>query len=274
MHHLQIRVLFEKSPRAALNSISKMLEELEALVLMLQVHKWALLICQRYQHVAWIYAFRFLRTSLLLKLGSHGDILSAVQNLRAISTLAEGKRDHAIYMTAMAFEALVHLRSAGVDSVTQAQHAIASARKMQLEDVINDIPQLVLLLHYLDLACSLRHGQHEPARAKMQAVQIYLDGMGKQHESKADDFFLVPIRSGSAANLTKSTGGIFHKDSEGRDLLSITWLSLEDLYIMAYFISGVTAFLRSQSDPIAERFINESLRMHQGTTHFLVTIKY
>ncbi len=218
----------------------------------------------RYQHIAWIYAFRFLRTSLSVAVGSHGELLSASQNLRAISTLAEKQRDHAVFITANAFEGLVHLRGSSPDSVAQAQHAIASARKMQLDEVTKQLPQLTILLHYLDLACSLRHGRYEQAVTKLQAVQSVLDEVGKQRQWKGDDYFAVSINSTSELNLTASTGGIFTKDDQARDQLNFSWLSLGELYTLGYFLSGVTSYAKVNSESAAERYTHEGLRMLGG----------
>lgn len=244
MQHLLARVLFKTNPRAALKTLDNVIPEAEA-----------------YQHVAWIYAFRFLRVSLSLQIPSHPETSSALQNLHSISALAERQGDKAIYVTCAALEAMVHLRTPGSDSIEQAQRAIASARSLQLETSVKDLGQIVALVDFLDLACSLQHYIPDQALAKMATMQAIMDQAVLPNKDKDMDngTFTVLLDQSSGGQLTASTGGIFQKTADGRDQLTFSWLHRRDLYSLAYYLSGVTSHLKNEVK--AENYLREGLKL-------------
>jgi len=218
----------------------------------------------RYQHVVWIYAFRFLRVSLSLQMPSHPETSSVLQNLHSISALAERQGDKAIYVTCAALEAMVHLRTPGSDSIEQAQRAIASARSLQLETSIRDLGQIVALLDFLDLACSLQHYIPDQALAKMATMQAIMDQAVLPNKDKDMDngTFTVLLDRSSGGQLTASTGGIFQRTVDGRDRLTFSWIHRRDLYSLAYYLSGVTSQFKHEGK--AENYLREGLKLIRG----------
>ena len=230
MQHLLARVLFKTNSRAAFKHLDSVIAEAEA-----------------YQHVVWSYALRFLRVSLSLQKASGLELLSAVQNLRAISDLSHANGDRAVFVTCATLEAMVHLRTHGLDSIEQAQRAIASARSHQLQMTSKESAQILTLLNCVDLACALLQGTPDQAEAKMTAFQALLDETGDSNSWPADGLFTVPIDVRTGDQLTGSTGNIFQMDpSTNKQCITFSWLSQRDLYALGYYLSAVSVHLSNK----------------------------
>ncbi|KAF2836898.1 hypothetical protein M501DRAFT_996019 [Patellaria atrata CBS 101060] len=245
MQNLLARVLFT-TPKTALTSLDNLLPDVD-----------------QYGHVPWSYAFRFLRVTLSLQTGSRPDIVAAQQHLRVISNTANSRGDKAVFVTCAALEAMVHLRSAAPDSIEQAQRAIASARSLQLETSASELSQVFALIDLIDLTCSLQSSSPEQAAAKIQTMQTLMDNSDKEAVWKADGSFSIALNKTSGADLTTATGGIFSKGANGKDMLTFTWLPRSDLYILVYFLSGVSAYLRNCMEKKVVDYLQEGLRCLQ-----------
>ncbi|KAJ4289602.1 hypothetical protein N0V90_010931 [Kalmusia sp. IMI 367209] len=219
MLHLQARYQFKSNHRAALKLLDQPISETET-----------------FQHTVWVYAFRFLKVSLALQVPGRPETTSALQQLHAIANHAERRGDRAIYVTCCAFEAMIHLRSNAPDRLEQAQRAIASARSLQLELSVKQLGSITILIDYIDVACSLQHGQ--PNAEKLTALQKKVD----QNAKPNDGTFSVLIEKSSNGNLTFSTGGVFRKAEDGRDELVFAWLPQNDFGMLAYYLSGLVMF--------------------------------
>ena len=79
MQVLLAKLLFLKSPKAALIALDGNIEEVEA-----------------YQHHSWIYIFRFLRATLSLQTGKSSDFHVAINNLHQIVERAGRRSDYAV----------------------------------------------------------------------------------------------------------------------------------------------------------------------------------
>lgn len=242
MQHLLTRILYKTSPKAALKSLDTVISEVEA-----------------YQYVPWVYAFRFLRASLSLQLRSPVEISSALQNLHSISALADRQGDRAVFVTSATLEAMVHLRSTATDHVEQAQRAIATARSLQLQTSMTELGQVIALLDFLDLACSLQQYTPDQAFSKMQAMQAVMDEAIRDGDETG--IFTVMIDQTIGSSLTTATGGIFQKRKDGRDELTFSWLPKRDLYTIGYFLSGITAYLKSPIDSKTEKYLLEGIKI-------------
>ncbi|KAF2146126.1 uncharacterized protein K452DRAFT_219688 [Aplosporella prunicola CBS 121167] len=244
MQHLLARVLFKTNHSAALKSIDNVLRVAEA-----------------YNHIVWIYAFRFLRASLSMKSGLHGELLSAQNNLRNVASIAEKQGDSAVYVAASAIEAMVHLHILNSDSVEQAQRAIASARSLQLQLSTRELGQIVALLDLVDLACNLRTYKPDQAVAKMRDMQAIMDSAVNGDNGRDDGSFAILIQRTTGGQTTASTGGIFRKYADGRDMLTVSWMRRRDLWTLGYFVSGVTALLKNPTEDKAESYLREGLKL-------------
>ncbi|KAL9002598.1 MAG: hypothetical protein Q9188_004489 [Gyalolechia gomerana] len=242
MDHLLAQVLFKGSPRASMKFLDGVIKDVEA-----------------YQHTAWVYAFRFLKVSLSLKLSSHQDILSAFAQLRSISALADQLGDKAILGIASALEALVHLReSSSAESIEQAQRALALARSLQLDPAIGQMSQMVVLINIVDLACSLQHFDPSQAVAKMQAMQASLESHNDTWQR--DRAFLIPVKS-QGASRAPNGNGIVRMGSKGSLSVVFSWTPWADIYALGYLFSSMAIAHRSTSDGLrSEQMLKEGMR--------------
>jgi hypothetical protein len=193
---------------------------------------------------------------------SHHDTIVALQHLRAISALAEG-RHKAVYVTCATLEAMIHLRSPQPDSLEQLQRAIASARTYQLDPSVKNMVQIWTLLHYIDLSCSLIQCLPEEAATKNNALQASLDNVMESPAWNEDGSMEIPLHI-PGSQLTASTNGIFSRSSDGTDSLVFSWLNKRDLYQLGFFISAVTANSKNTLDNKIEEYTNEGLKMMKG----------
>ena len=222
----------------------------------------ALLIFCSYQHVVWVYAFRFLRVSLSLEFSSHQEVVSALSHLRSISATAKKYGDTAVSAIAMTLEALVHLRDSGsAESIEQAQRAIAIARSSQLDPAVKDIPKIVIMTHFVDLCWSLRRFDPAQAMSKMHAMQATLDVL-RQPQSLADDgFLLVPVDHGSQTAFGSYNGAV-RKGQDGSQLLAFEWIPNQDIFSLGFLLSGICMAHKNAADgQKAEGMLHEGLRI-------------
>lgn len=220
MLHLQARYQFQTNHRAAFKTLDKNISEAET-----------------FQQIAWVYAFRFLKVSLLLQNSDRFEAIPALQQLHAIRAYAEKRGDNAIAFACNVIEAMVHLRSSAQDRLTEAQRAIAQARSLQLTMSARQLGSFGTLFSVIDLACSVH--QNAPDSAKSTAlVQATADendnGLGT-----TDGIFTVLLDRTSGGTLTTDTGGIFRKNAEGRDELTFAWLPREDVKALCFHICAL-----------------------------------
>ena len=219
-----------------------------------------------YKHVRWIYAFRFLRVSLSLDLASHQDTLAALTHLKLIAGVSKNHGHHAIFATASTLEALTHLRhSSSLESIEQAQRALAAARSIQMDSLVTKVPQLAALTYFVDLCCSLQNFDSTQATSKMQNMQAFLDLAIEDSHWTQDERFSVPITLGESPQVNKQHEGIVRTDSEGSLVLELGWLPKEDIYALAYLLSGAAVcYLNASDGRKGEKFLKEGIRMLGG----------
>lgn len=196
---------------------------------------------------------------------SHQESLAALQHLRSVSNTAATAGDIGVYITASAFEAILHLNSSTQDSIEQAQRAIASARTYQLQMPSTELSQIWALLDVVDLACSLQQCQSpDQADAKMKVMQALLDEGNPQSGWNTNGSFTVALNHVPEENLISDTGGIYNIAHDGLVGLSFSWLPQRDLYLLGYYLSGITAMRSRHITDKAINYLREGLRMTQG----------
>ncbi|KAH6642580.1 cohesin loading factor-domain-containing protein [Boeremia exigua] len=228
MLHLQARYQYQTNHRAALKAVDKNISEAET-----------------FQQIAWVYAFRFLKISLLLQSTDRVEAIPALQQLHAINAYAEKRGDTAVAFTCHALEAMVHLRSSAQDRLIEAQRAIAQARSLQLTMSAKQQGSFGTLFSVIDLACSVH--QNAPDSAKSTSlIQATADenddGLGTE-----SGVFTVTLDRTSGGNLTTDTGGIFRRNVDGRDELVFTWLPREDIKALCFLICALDQSMHEKS---------------------------
>lgn len=254
MQHLLTRILFQKNKRAAFKFIDGIMKDAEA-----------------YQHIAWVYAFRFLKVSLHLELSSHQDLLFALTQLRSIITLSDGYGDKTILAIATTLEALTCLKvSSNAESIEQAQRALAGVRSLQLDPAIGELHQLTVLISFADLCCHLQHFDPVQAMSKLQIMQTALKIVEESHAWTADGSFAIPI---PAARLLycKTRSGIIREKDDGSLVLMFNWMPKEDIYTVGYLLSGVAMAHRNTTDgQKAEHMLEEGIRRLDCNYPFMI----
>jgi hypothetical protein len=185
-----------------------------------------------YQHFSWVYAFRFLRATLSLATGNLTDNHLAIQNLRAIASVATQQDDKAIYMAACLMEALAYLKAPGTDAVEQVQRCIAASQAYQA-DPSCAMPQLAVLTHIIDVASSIRQGNTKTMMSKLKDMQVVVDESLKDPSwSTESDTIAIPIKrtSKSSSIISQDTRMVLGIGADGGDNLMMTFLTKKDAY--------------------------------------------
>lgn len=246
MQHLLARILFQKNHRAAFKFLDNIIKDTEA-----------------YQHVAWVYAFRFLKVSLHLELSTHQDLLSTLSQLKLIISLSNDYGDKTVLAIATTLDALTYLRiSNNAENTENAQRALATVRSLQLDPKIGQLHQLAVLTSVVDLCCHLQNFDSLQALAKMQIMQTALREM---YESKSwtDESFAIPISRARMPSCNARSGLVRKQDNESLVLL-FNWVSKDDIYNLGYFLSGVALSTRNAGDgQKSEHMLGEGIKKLQ-----------
>jgi len=249
MTHLLARVLHAANQRAGTRYLDSVLEDVEV-----------------YQHMPYLYALRFLRASLSLQSPQPQEGALAINQVRLIASAASSRGDHAISAMASAMEALVHIsRTHTQESIEQAQRALASARGSQLYPASQDVPQLALMIHFVDLSCSIYQADTPQTLQKMNAMHECLDRSSNSRAWSKDGCFGLPMSFTSAQTLqfTGSQGGIVEREQDGRVNVRLKWLARDEAYALGSMLSAIVLHHKNAFDEKhrAEEFINEAQSM-------------
>ena len=182
--------------------------------------------------------------------------------------MANSCGDNAISTTAFTIEALIHLReSNSAESIEQSQRALAAARSSQLDRNAQTIPQLVAMMHFVDLCCSLQHFDGGQVTSKMLAMQASLDHTANDNSWTEDGVCVIPIRRDASTNLNcdEDNQGVLRTASNGSTIFLIHWLPREDMYTLGYLLSGAAVANRNAMDgQKSEQYLKEGIRTLQG----------
>ncbi|KAJ4990633.1 75k gamma secalin [Stagonosporopsis vannaccii] len=220
MLHLQARYQFQTNHRAAFKALDKSISEAET-----------------FQQIAWVYAFRFLKISLLLQSTDRLEAIPALQQLHAITAYAEKRDDTAVAFACYVFEAMIHLRSSAQDRLVETQRAIAQARSLQLIMSAKQRGSFGTLFDIIDLACSVH--QSAPDRAKSTALIQATADENDNDLGTENGVFAVTLDRTAGGSLTTDTGGIFRRNAEGRDELVFAWLPREDIKALCFHLCAL-----------------------------------
>ncbi|KAI1410914.1 cohesin loading factor-domain-containing protein [Hypoxylon sp. FL1857] len=224
MHFLQIKLLFsQQKGKAAMIALDSHIRDAEVM-----------------KHYHWIYAFRFLKTSMYLQSTNPAET-HALENLKAIANLASQRTDRAIFVLASLLEGLSLLKTMKDDSIVRIQTCIAQALKYQLEDSVR-IPQLDVLALMLDLACSLHQKSVQVIMQKLRSLQNQIDAcMSDKSWHSLDTELLLPIRKTNTQVISHDTSAVLRPgaDNDAHDYLVMSFWSKLEAYTVTYTYSGL-----------------------------------
>ncbi|CAN9125506.1 unnamed protein product [Alternaria alternata] len=218
--HLQARYQFKTNHRAGLKSLDKPIQEAET-----------------FQHIAWVYALRFLKVTLALQIPGRVEVTLALQQLHAIQDHAGRRGDRAIYVACHVLEAMIHLRSGAADRIDNVQRAIAAARSLQLEVSAKQLGSFGTLIDIIDIASGIQKGSPNPQKSTALLESILRDN--NDQKSSHSSVFTVLIERSFGGNLTFDTAGVFRKNAEQKDELVFAWLPKEDLQALCFHICAL-----------------------------------
>lgn len=247
MQHLLARMLFQKNPRAAFKFLGGIIKDAEA-----------------YQHIAWVYAFRFLKVSLHLELSTHQDLLLALSQLKLIVLLSVDYGDKTVLAIATASEALTYLRiSNDSENTENAQRALATVRSLQLDPKVGKLHQLAVFVSIVDLCCLLQNFDPTQALAKIQTMQTALKSMDES-EAWTDRSIGVPIPHARMPSCKARNGILREQEDDDLLILMFDWVSKDDIYDLGYLLSGVALSSRNAVDgQKSEHMLEEGIKRLQ-----------
>ncbi|KAL9132826.1 MAG: hypothetical protein Q9175_006001 [Cornicularia normoerica] len=244
MQHLLARMLFSKTPRAAFKFLDGILKDAEA-----------------YQHIAWVYAFRFLKVSMHLELSSHQDLIAALNLFKGIISMSSLYGDKAILAMGLTLEALTCLRmSSNAEYIEEAQRALAGVRSLQLDPAIGELDQLTVLMSFVDLCCQLQQFEPHQAICKMQVMQNALKTVDSSQSWTNDGSFAIPIPTARMPSC-KSQSGIIRRKNSDSIVLMFNWMPKEDIYNVGYLLGGASMANRNTIDgQKSEHMLEEGIK--------------
>lgn len=244
MQHLLARILFSKTPRAAFKFLDGILKDTEA-----------------YQHIAWVYAFRFLKVSMHLELSSHQDLIAAHNLFKSIISLSGSYGDKAILAISTTLEALTCLRiSSSAEYIEEAQRALAVVRSLQLDPAIAELHQLTVLMSFVDLCCQLQQFEPHQAMSKMQIMQNALRTVDSNQLWTDDGSFEIPIPIARMPSCKSQTGVVRRRNSDSIALM-FNWMPKDDIYNVGYLLGGASMANRNTVDgQKSEHMLEEGIR--------------
>ncbi|KEF61675.1 uncharacterized protein A1O9_03243 [Exophiala aquamarina CBS 119918] len=246
MQLLLSKVLYQSKPKAALRDIQRMIDDIQA-----------------YRHTAWQYLFRFQHVMFSLASSSFGDAHNATTQLEKISNLARQNSDSVILAFAAVIEALLHLSSSSQDAITATQSALAKARALQLNPDVEAIPQMTIVMEFIDLASSVQECNIVQTEQKRKILHdVLYDAIGNTNW-RADGLIHLPISKRSLAGVHVSTSGhIFEKN--GRYFMGFLWLLKEEAEALGFLFSADSAAHKNGHDGKAEKYAKSGLALVRG----------
>ena len=226
-----------------------------------------------YQHVAWLYAFQFLRLSLSLESSLRPDILSSLGQIRNIMSIAERYGDRAITLLASVLEALCYLRlESTAENLEQAQRAIAVARSLQFDSVVAQLPQLAAMTSFVDICCLLRCSDTARVASKLQEMRTALETVHTNSSWNEIGTLLIPINH-SQASRDQSCKGVIQDASDGHQMLAFNWMPKNYIYTLGYLMSGISTIHKNALDgQRSEQMLNDGLRKCDGQYDYPISL--
>lgn len=244
------KVLYESRPKAALRDIERMIDDIEA-----------------YRHTIWLYIFRFQHALLSLASSAPGEVHSATIQLDKIATLARQYGDNSVLATAAVLEALLHLSSSSHDAVTATQTALAKARSLQLDPNVVKIPQITILIEFVDLSCSIRDSDIGQMEKKRKMLHHVLYEAIDNPNWRDDNFIYIPASQRSMAGIQlQGNGHVIGRN--GQYFLAFPWLGKEEVEALGFLFSADSCAYKNGADGgKAERFAASGLSVLRSWGH-------
>jgi hypothetical protein len=185
-----------------------------------------------------------LKATFYLQSGASADG-PALENLRAIASLANKRGDHAIEAFASLLEGLALLKTTKEDALDKVQECIARASKYQLDPQLR-IPQLDILVLLLDLGSSMSQKNPRIMSQKLTALQIRLDA-AEDWEITSPSLQLPMKKVPSSHHVSEDTAGVIRPGTgdDAHDYLVLSYVARAELFILVcvLFLARSSSFV-------------------------------
>ncbi|PWI69622.1 75k gamma secalin [Purpureocillium lilacinum] len=222
MQYLMLKVLFQRNNKAALKAVDGDISD-----------------CEAFKHVQWYYAFRLLKATFYLEMGSASDA-GALENIRSLQNIANTRGDNALSVLSSVLEGLTLLKTSKDGGIERVQACIAQAAKFQFDPTVK-IMQLDMLTLLLDFASSLHRQSPDTTAQKLRLLQKRLDECEDWHNVKSE--FLVPIKKQptNARTVSEDTAAIVRAgDGDSAfDYLVMSFMTKMELRSLIFTFSGL-----------------------------------
>ena len=247
---LQACVLYQSKPKAAIKDLQTMLEEIEA-----------------YKHTAWGYAARYQLAMFYLSAASVRDLHNAIHHMEKLSDSANANGDRPVAAFAEVVSSSLYLQTSNPDAVSSSQQALAKARALSTSEEVSSLSQIMLMMEFVDLCCSIQecnHVQCDEKRRRMQDVWTAI--VDKEGWIRDSDMMFLPIKKSSLRGVQLQLGGLV-REKDGKYLLPFSWLETNDAEAWGFLLCAITKAHKNASDGgKAEQFIEHGLQRTRDAT--------
>ncbi|EFY88055.1 75k gamma secalin [Metarhizium acridum CQMa 102] len=221
--YLMLKVLFQRNHKAALKAVDGHISD-----------------CEAFKHVQWYYAFRLLKSTFYMAMGSASDA-AALENIRAVQNVATSRGDNAMTVFASILEGLALLKTSKDSNIERVQSCIAQAAKFQFDPTVK-IMHLEMLILVLDFASSLYRQSPDMTAQKLRSLQQRLDECEEWNNVKAD--FLIPVKKqpSNTRTVSEETSAIIRLAGEADgefDYIVMSFMTKVELRSLVFTFSGL-----------------------------------
>lgn len=244
MQHLLIRSLAVTNPRAALKKLESVIPAPDA-----------------YRHLHWSYAFRLLRIEMVSAGDDAKNYKAVLQAISDLAGIAEREGETNVCAFAYLSEAMIQLRIASGDSLSEARKKVAMAKSRMGDDPTRSPIQLAAQANMLDLACELMVPCARDAAPKVKVMQEMMDRSIKASNWRANGAFELSLSDPISADAVSDCDGVFSVDDQGNSCLALNWLTRTELFAVGYLLSGIATLQKSGVDAKASQYLQAGLKL-------------
>ena len=242
-------VLYQSKPKAAIKDIQSMLEEIEA-----------------YKHTAWGYAARYQLAMFYLSATAVRDLHNAINNMEKLSISANDNGDKCIAAFADVTCTLLHLQTSGSEAISASQQALAKARALSTNEEVSSIHQIMFMMEFADLCCSIREYNPTQCDVKRRRMQdVWTGVIDKEGWIRGGDMMFLPVRKSSLRGVQVQVGGLM-REKDGKCLLPFSWMEMDVAEAWGFLLCAITKAHTNASDGKAEQFIEHGLQRTRDIT--------
>lgn len=250
LQHLLIRVLHRSRPPAAFKYLDRAIQDVEV-----------------YHHIAWVYAFTFLKASLHLDLAveSVQESKSAIRALNRLIALADHLGDEPVMATACTMKAWACLSLSDTpDSFEESQTSLALARKVQDKPCMHEVPHVRIMMGLADLCGHLQNYSLQQIHEKWEYVGNALDNIAEEAGWYLDGSFNLHLHSETMPSC-RQRAGVIALDDRGQLRLRLHWIPKGEIYTIALMLRGLASVPRkAREQPQLEALLVDAIKKESG----------